>query len=111
MFLRHRWRVVAFVLVAALLALATWHYGTLYRDATAARTALLSIEDDLAVGLDADVDDLALVEDKLEHARTRIERARAHLRWDPLLQAARWLPVAGDQVIATDAFLDIASAL
>lgn len=101
--------------LAVLLVLATWHYVTLARDATAARTALLDLEDTMQVvtdlGLDATPEDLDVIEGKLTQADARIDGARAHLHWDPLLQAMRWLPAAGDQVIAASAFLDIADAL
>ncbi|MCK9497129.1 MAG: hypothetical protein M0R75_16775, partial [Dehalococcoidia bacterium] len=109
-----RWRVLLAAL-AVLLVLATWHYVTLARDATAARTALLDLEDTMQVvtdlGLDATPEDLDVIEGKLTQADARIDGARAHLHWDPLLQAMRWLPAAGDQVIAASAFLDIADAL
>lgn len=108
-------RALALALAVAVLGLAAWHYATLYRDATAARAALLDLEDTMAVvadlGLDTTAEDLDAIEAKLAGARERIGSARAHVRWDPLLQTARWLPVAGDQVISAEALLDIAAAL
>ncbi|MGE3960505.1 MAG: DUF4012 domain-containing protein [Dehalococcoidia bacterium] len=110
--LRRR-RAVALVALAAVAfaALTTWHYATLYRSAVDARTALLAIEDSLAVGLDAGAADLERIDGRLAEARTAVDRARWHFGADPLILGARWLPAVGDQVVAADAFLDAAHHL
>ncbi|MCB9491631.1 MAG: DUF4012 domain-containing protein [Dehalococcoidia bacterium] len=106
-----RRRAVAYLAVGALIVLAGWHYTTLYREATAARSALLSVEDTVSIGLDAQAEDLDVLDARLAEARTHIDAAQAHLRWDPLLQAGKVLPVAGDQVVAAEGFLDAADHL
>ncbi len=107
-----RRRALLLILVAITIAVSAWHYGTLYRDATGAKSALLALEQHVGeAGLQSDVSDLEAAERGLEDARERIGRARAHLRWDPLLNAARWLPLAGDQVDGADGLLEIAGML
>lgn len=107
--------VLLAILGVTLLGFAAWHYGSLYREATAARAAFLDLEDTARtagdLGLDATSADLDVVDAQLVETDGHIDRARWHLRWDPFLQAARWLPVVGDQVVATGALLDIGDAL
>ncbi len=108
-----RRRAVAYLAlgVFTLAALATWHYATLYREATAARSALLAIEDTMTLGLDARAEDLDVIDARLAAAREHVDAARAHLRWDPLLRIGKELPVMGDQVTATEGFLRAADHL
>lgn len=112
---RPRRQVLLAVLALTLVGVGAWHYGTLYRDAMGARAAFLDLEDTARIagelGLDATTADLDVVDAQLSEAHAHIEGARWHLRWDPFLHAARWLPVVGDQVVATSAFLDIGDAL
>jgi len=107
--------VLLAVLGLAILGVGVWHYGSLYRDATAARAAFSDLEDTAHItgelGLDATTSDLDLVDAQLSEAERHIDAARWHLRWDPFLQAAQWLPVVGDQIVATGAILEIGDAL
>ena len=99
-------------LVLAVLTFASWHYVTLYREAMGARDTLLSMEQRVnAIGLDVEPADLVATRLDLEEASTGIESARAHMRWDPILQGASWVPGIGDQVDAASDFLDIAASL
>lgn len=107
--------VAVTVLGAMLVAVAAWHYASLYRDATGARAAVLELEDTMSVmadlGLDATTEDLDAIDRQLGDARAKVDRAQTRMHWDPLLQGARWLPIAGDQVVAADAFLRMADDL
>ena len=111
--LRHqRIFVVAAVAVPVLVFLAGWHYWTLYTSLSGTRSDLLSAQARLSgASLDLTAADLAVARERLDAADANTRRARAHLRWDPLLQAARFLPVAGRQVDALDDFLRMAATL
>lgn len=99
----------------ALLGVGAWHYGSLYRDATAARAAIFELEDSARVtaelGLDASPAHLDVIDAQLSEAQAHIDGAQWRLRWDPFLRGAQWLPVVGDQIVAAGAFLEIGDAL
>ncbi len=109
---RNTRRIAAACTAALLVAVAGWHYWALYDDLSAAKTDLLAAKDGVAAaGFDAQRGDLAATRERLDRADGHITAARRHLRWDPLLRAARPLPVVGDQVDALSRLAGMAATL
>jgi hypothetical protein len=109
--LGHRRLLVASLALVAVL-LAGWHYYTLYVSLTGAREDLLAAQARLsAVGLDVGAADLAVARERLHSASANVDRARSHMRWDPLLHLAGVLPRLDDQVAAAHDLVDIAGLL
>lgn len=97
---------------AVLAVLAAWHYWALYDDLSDAKAELLAARDGVSTaGFDARREDLAATREQLDRADAHITAARRHLRWDPLLWAARPVPVVGAQVSALARLVDMAATL
>lgn len=100
---------IAVVVLAAILAVAGWHYVTLYRDLAGARDELVAAQESLSgVGFEAEATDLRAAGARLDRAESKIDSASRHFRFDPLIRLAGVLPRVGDQVDAAGALIDIA---
>jgi hypothetical protein len=110
---KHPRRLVALVaIVPAIILLLGWHYWVLYSSLTGARDDLLSAQARLSdVGLDLTAADLAVARERLAAADGKVGQARTHFRLDPIIQGARLLPVASDQVNAVRSFIHMAGLL
>ncbi len=96
----------------ALFGLTIWHYWILYSDITGAREDLLSVQARLSdVGLDLTSADLAVADERTRDADARLTRAKTHLRYDPLVQLASFLPGTGPQVHAIEDFVAMGELL
>ncbi|MEZ4502001.1 MAG: DUF4012 domain-containing protein [Dehalococcoidia bacterium] len=108
---RGAWGATA-AIALALVALAGWHYLTLYRSLLGARSDLLAVESQLsAVGVDVQAEDLDGARELLGSADTRSQRAARHMDRDPLLQLARHMPGPGTQVEAAYVLVDMSSTI
>ncbi len=107
---RRRWLVIGAVGLA--MALAGWHYLTLYTSMTGAKDDLVSVRERLDVaGFEAEQADIDAASDNLDSAESKVNRARRHYRLDPVIRVAGWLPRVGDQVDAAGKLLDISATL
>jgi hypothetical protein len=108
---RRTWWVLAGVTVAVV-AVAGWHYFTLYTAMAASRDDLLGVREQLdAVGFEAEQADIDEARRGLDSAERNLDTAKAHFRYDPLIRLAGIVPRVGTQVEATDDLLDIAGLL
>lgn len=108
----NRRRALIVVAVAVFLLVAAWHYFALYSDLTGARDDLLAAKAEIeGSGLDAGQEDLDAMRARLRSADGKITAAKRHLNWDPAIQIARVLPVAGPQVGAARELVSIADLL
>ncbi|MFN0093897.1 MAG: DUF4012 domain-containing protein [Dehalococcoidia bacterium] len=105
---RTAWAAVVLIVVVV----AGWHYFTLYQSFTGARSDLVRAKDRFsATGFDMSDQELAELTRDVNSARGNIDRAKAHLDWDPLVWALGRLPRADDQVKGARDMLDIAGVL
>jgi hypothetical protein len=101
------------VAAGVVLCVAGWHYWVVYSSLRTAQDDLFASETVLRAavrngGSPADVD---RAEQQLSSARANINRSQTHIRWDPALQAAKVLPVAGRNVKAVEHVLSIADTM
>jgi hypothetical protein len=105
-------RLLLLLLVLLIMAAAAWHYWTIASSLLGARDDLLSLQERLdRVGFKLENGDIQASREDLRSASDNIERARDHLRFDPLVRLAGFVPKLDDQVEATDGLLDIAEDL
>ncbi len=110
---RHqRLSVLIVILVPVLMAVAGWHYYTLYGSLRGARESLLQTQSRLSdVGLNLSDGDIAVAREQLGEARADLNRAQGHLKWDPFVQASRLVPLLDTQVSAANDLLEMADIL
>lgn len=96
----------------ALVLVATWHYVTLYRSFTGARSSLTTANERLSkAGLDLTAADLAATRRDLRSARGDVETARSHLTKDPAIRLFGLISPIGDQIDAAETLLTMAHTL